>query len=135
MPNSNEPAVLAEVSAGLATITLNRPHKLNAWDTPMRAEISERLRVWNRDRGVRAVILTGARERAFSAGQDLDETEKFQSGDDWAAWFRSWRDFYSSIRDLDKPCLAALNGVAAGLAFQAAMLTDIRVGHPGVRMG
>ncbi|MGE0851915.1 MAG: enoyl-CoA hydratase/isomerase family protein [Hyphomicrobiaceae bacterium] len=65
----------------------------------------------------------------------MDETEKFQSGNDGARWFQSWRDFYNSIRDLDKPCLAALNGVAAGSAFQAAMLTDVRVGHPGVRMG
>jgi enoyl-CoA hydratase/carnithine racemase len=135
MPNSNEPAILSDVSGGLGTITLNRPHKLNAWDTPMRAEMSQILREWNRDERVRAVILTGAGERAFSAGQDLDETEKFQSGDDGAAWFLSWRDFYGSIRDLDKPCLAALNGVAAGSAFQAAMLTDVRIGHPGVRMG
>src|SRR5215813_3152075 len=135
MPNSNEPAVLTEVSEGLATLTLNKPHKLNAWDTPMRAEIAEVLRSWNRERRVRAVVMTGACERAFSAGQDLDETEKFQSGSDGANWFQSWRDFYNSIRELDKPCLAALNGVAAGSAFQAAMLTDVRVGHPGVRMG
>jgi enoyl-CoA hydratase len=135
MSNSNERAVLTEVSEGLATLTLNKPHKLNAWDTPMRAEIAQILRDWNADHRVAAVILTGAGERAFSAGQDLDETEKFQSGSDGANWFQSWRDFYNAIRNLDKPCLAALNGVAAGSAFQAAMLTDVRVGHPGVRMG
>ena len=83
----------------------------------------------------KAVIMTGAGERAFCAGQDLEETEKFQSGIEGANWFQSWRDFYNAIRDLDKPCLAALNGVAAGSAFQAVMLTDVRVGHPGVRMG
>src|SRR5262245_59906010 len=135
MSTSNERAVLTEVSEGLATLTLNKPHKLNAWDTPMRAEIAQILRDWNKDPSVEAVIMTGAGERAFSAGQDLDETEKFQSGHDCANWFQSWRDFYNAIRDLDKPCLAALNGVAAGSAFQAAMLTDVRVGHPGVRMG
>ena len=90
---------------------------------------------WNRDPAVKAVIMTGAGERAFCAGQDLEETEKFQSGHEGANWFQSWRDFYNAIRDLDKPCLAALNGVAAGSAFQAVMLTDVRVGHPGVRMG
>ena len=135
MPNTNERPVLTDVSDGIATVTLNKPWKLNAWDTPMRAEIAEVLRQWNRDVRVRAVVMTGAGDRAFSAGQDLDETEKFQSGNDGANWFQSWRDFYNSIRDLDKPCLAALNGVAAGSAFQAAMLTDVRVGHPGVRMG
>ena len=79
--------------------------------------------------------MTGAGERAFCAGQDLEETEKFQSGHEGANWFQSWQDFYNAIRGLDKPCLAALNGVAAGSAFQAVMLTDVRVGHPGVRMG
>jgi enoyl-CoA hydratase len=132
---SNERTVLTDVSDGLATLTLNKPHKLNAWDTPMRAEIAGILRAWNTEPNVRAVVMTGAGERAFSAGQDLDETEKFQSGNDGANWFQSWRDFYNAIRDLDKPCLAALNGVAAGSAFQAAMLTDVRVGHKGVRMG
>src|SRR5215472_15183850 len=125
MSNSNERAVLTDVTGGIATVTLNKPWKLNAWDTPMRAQVAEVLRSWNADPRVLAVVMTGAGERAFSAGQDLDETDKFQS----------WRDFYNSIRDLDKPCLAALNGVAAGSAFQAAMLTDLRVGHPGVRMG
>ena len=135
MANTNECPVLTDVTDGIATITLNKPWKLNAWDTPMRAEIAKVLHRWNGDQRVRAVIMTGAGDRAFSAGQDLDETEKFQSGNDGAAWFQSWRDFYNSIRDLDKPCLAALNGVAAGSAFQAAMLMDVRVGHPGVRMG
>jgi enoyl-CoA hydratase/carnithine racemase len=135
MSNTNERAVLTDVTGGIATVTLNKPWKLNAWDTPMRAEIAEVLRGWNKDARVCAVVMTGAGDRAFSAGQDLDETEKFQSGNDGANWFESWRGFYNSIRDLDKPCLAALNGVAAGSAFQAAMLTDVRVGHPGVRMG
>ena len=135
MSNTNERSVLTDVTGGIATVTLNKPWKLNAWDTPMRAEIADVLRGWNRDARVRAVVMTGAGDRAFSAGQDLDETEKFQSGNDGANWFESWRGFYNSIRDLDKPCLAALNGVAAGSAFQAAMLTDVRVGHPGVRMG
>ena len=127
--------IITEVSDDIGTVTLNKPWKLNAWDTPMRAEITGVLRDWNRDPVVKAVILTGAGERAFCAGQDLEETEKFQSGHEGANWFQSWRDFYNAIRDLDKPCVAALNGVAAGSAFQAVMLTDARVGHAGVRMG
>jgi enoyl-CoA hydratase len=128
-------AILTDILDGVATLTLNRPSKLNAWDTPMRAEIGSVLKAWNDDRAVRAIILTGAGDRAFSAGQDLDETEKFSSGQEGANWFLSWRDFYASIRDLDKPCVAALNGLAAGSAFQAVMLTDVRVAHHRVRMG
>ena len=127
--------IITEVAGGIGTVTLNKPWKLNAWDTPMRAEITAVLNGWNRDSAVKAVIMTGAGERAFCAGQDLEETEKFQSGSEGANWFQSWRDFYNAIRGLDKPCLAALNGVAAGSAFQAVMLTDVRIGHPGVRMG
>ena len=128
-------AIITEVSDGIGTLTLNKPHKLNAWDTPMRAEVAAQLRAWNGDAAVRAIILTGTGDRAFSAGQDLDETEKFQSGSQGATWFLGWRDFYNSIRDLDKPILAALNGVAAGSSYQAVMLCDVRIGHPGSSMG
>lgn len=128
-------AVLTDIVDGIGTITLNKPEKLNAWDTPMRAELQRVLERWNSDPGVRAIILTGAGDRAFSAGQDLDETEKFKSGEDGSQWFHSWRLFYESFRQLQKPLVAALNGVAAGSAYQAVMLTDVRVGHRGSRMG
>ena len=128
-------AIVTAIADGIGTLTFNKPWKLNAWDTPMRAEARAVLQDWNRDAKVRAVILTGAGERAFCAGQDLEETEKFQSGGEGADWFASWRDFYGAIRNLDKPCLTALNGLAAGSAFQAVMLTDVRVAHGGVRMG
>jgi len=127
--------VLTDISDGIGTITLNKPAKLNAWDGPMRAGVQAILEEWNIREDVRAIIVTGSGDGAFSAGQDLDETEKFKSGDEGAAWFRSWRAFYDAMRNLDKPIVAALNGVAAGSAFQFAMLTDVRVGHPGSRMG
>lgn len=128
-------SVLTDIDAGIAVVTLNKPEKLNAWDGPMRTRLKETLEDLNADQSARAIILTGAGDRAFSAGQDLAETMKFQSGEDGKAWFLSWRAFYDSIRSLHKPCIAALNGVAAGSAFQVVMLTDVRVGHPGVRLG
>ena len=128
-------AILTTRHQGIATLTLNRPEKLNAWDTAMRADIAATLQAWNDDEDIRAIILTGSGDRAFSAGQDLDETEKFQSGGEGADWFQTWRAFYNSIRDLNKPCVAALNGLAAGSAFQAVMLCDIRIGHAGSKMG
>eukprot|EP00803_Ostreobium_quekettii_P010059 evm.model.scf_5201.1 EVM.evm.TU.scf_5201.1 scf_5201:18-1295(-) len=128
-------ALLTDKSDGLAILTLNRPEKLNAWDTPMRMEIKEHMRSWNEDGSVRAIIMTGTGDRAFSAGQDLDETEKFQSGGEGEDWFNTWRDYYNAIRDLDKPCVVALNGLAAGSAFQTVMLADVRIGHPGSKLG
>ena len=116
-------------------VTLNRTEKLNAWNTAMRVELSKVLGELNADDGIRAIVITGAGDRAFSAGQDLEETMQFSSGEEAREWFLTWREFYDSLRQLDKPCLAALNGVAAGSAFQFAMLTDVRVGHAGSRMG
>jgi enoyl-CoA hydratase/carnithine racemase len=128
-------SILVEIEDAIAVVTLNRPQKLNAWDTPMREEIKAALGELNADESVRAVILTGAGDRAFSAGQDLEETQKISSGDEGLDWFKSWKDFYSSLRNMDKPLIGALNGVAAGSAFQVAMQTDVRIGHEGTRMG
>ena len=128
-------SILVEISDGVGVATLNKPAKLNAWDGPMRDRLKAVLEDFNADASVRAIILTGSGDRAFSAGQDLGETKEFKSGDDGKAWFLSWRSFYDAFRLLDKPCIGALNGVAAGSAFQVAMLTDVRVGHPGTRMG
>jgi enoyl-CoA hydratase/carnithine racemase len=119
----------------IAIITLNRPEKLNAWHRPMRTELREAFKASNADPAVRAVIITGAGERAFSAGQDLEETQQFLSGEQGAEWLGEWRVFYDTMRSVEKPMIAALNGVAAGSAFQVTLLCDIRIGHAGVRMG
>jgi enoyl-CoA hydratase len=119
----------------IAVITLNRPHCLNAWHTPMRLEVTERLKECNGDSAVRAVIMTGAGDRAFSAGQDLHETKAIQGGEGGVAWAASWPPLYDALRGMEKPVVAALNGLAAGSAFQWAMMCDVRVGHKGVTMG
>ncbi|MGM0561116.1 MAG: enoyl-CoA hydratase/isomerase family protein [Pseudomonadota bacterium] len=115
-------------------ITLNRPDVLNAWHSPMRRELAAALEAMNADEEVRAVIMTGAGERAFSAGQDLNETKSFDT-ERAREWVEEWRALYSAIRGMTKPLIAALNGVAAGSAFQVALQCDIRVGHAGSKMG
>jgi enoyl-CoA hydratase/carnithine racemase len=126
--------IKVEKQAEVAVLTLDRPEVLNAWHAPMRTEITAALGVLNGDQAVRAIVITGAGDRAFSAGQDLSETKTFDP-DRAALWIDEWRALYGVIRDLDKPLVAALNGVAAGSAFQVALLADVRVGHPGTRMG
>lgn len=117
-----------------ALITLDRPDVLNAWDAAMRDDLVAALAAFEADKAVRAIVLTGAGERAFSAGQDLNETLGFDP-DRAERWIREWERLYGVIRSLSKPLIAALNGVAAGSAFQVALLCDFRIGHPGVRMG
>jgi enoyl-CoA hydratase len=127
--------IIFEKRGETAVITFNRPEILNAWHTPMRLEITERLKQCNVDPSVRAVVMTGAGDRGFCAGQDLNETKQLQGGEGGVAWAASWPPFYDALRGMEKPVVAALNGVAAGSAFQWAMMCDVRVGHDGVTMG
>lgn len=126
--------VRVEQEGGVAVVTLNRPDRYNAWHAAMRIEVADVIRELNADGRVRAIVLTGAGDRAFSAGQDLAETQQFDA-ERGAQWLDEWRNMYGAIRELDKPVVAALNGVAAGSAFQVALLCDVRVGHPGSSMG
>lgn len=126
--------ILLSQQGRVAIITLNRPEKLNAWTTPMRNGIIEALERFDADDDVAAIIMTGAGNRAFSAGQDLSEAHDFD-GERAVAWVKEWQRYYAALRGLKKPLVMALNGTAAGSAFQVALLGDIRVAHPGVRMG
>ncbi len=126
--------ILTEVEGPVLKITLYRPQVLNAWNAAMREELIEALTEAEDDEAVRAVILTGAGDRAFGAGQDLNETKSFDA-DRAEVWIGEWEKLYNRFRTLSKPIIAALNGVAAGSAFQVALLCDLRVGHAGVRMG
>jgi len=126
--------ILIDIQGAVAVVTLNRPAKLNAWTTPMRNEIIDALQRFEADDAIRAIIMTGAGDRAFSAGQDLSEAHDFD-GERAVAWVGEWQRYYAALRGLSKPLVMALNGTAAGSAFQVALLGDIRVGHPGVRMG
>ena len=118
----------------IGIITLNRPDVLNAWHKPMREEISAALETYENDSAIRAIILTGTGDRAFCAGQDFNEAKNFDP-DSALDWIEEWRSLYSLIRSLSIPLIAALNGVAAGSGFQVALLADLRIGHPGVKMG
>jgi len=126
--------ILVSRHGRVAVITLNRPASLNAWTTVMREMIIDALTRFDADDGVAAIIMTGAGDRAFSAGQDLSEAHDFD-GERAVAWIKEWEHYYTVLRSLKKPLVMALNGTAAGSAFQVTLLGDVRVGHPGVRMG
>lgn len=126
--------ILRDVQGQIGIITLNRPQVMNAWHTAMREELVQAFDDMEANDAVRAVILTGAGDRAFGAGQDLNETKTFDP-DRAESWMHEWERLYDRIRSLSKPIVGALNGVAAGSAFQVALLCDLRIGHPGVTMG
>jgi enoyl-CoA hydratase/carnithine racemase len=129
-----ESFILTHTNGAVGVITLNRPQVLNAWHRPMRDMLVASLEAMERDEAIRAIILTGAGDRAFSAGQDLNESKTFDPNRA-EGWIGEWERLYDRMRSLTKPLVVALNGVAAGSAFQVALLGDIRVGHPEVTMG
>src|SRR5690606_28054365 len=83
---------------------------------------------------IRAIVLTGSGERAFCGGQDLDEAGAVDT-QSLAGWLNRQHAMYQAVRDVNKPIVAAINGVAVGAGFQMALMCDLRVAHPTLRMG
>ena len=130
-----EPApVLVERRGTTAVVTLNRQSALNAVNTDMREALIATLAELNGDSAVRAVAITGAGERAFCSGQDLNETARY-TVDDVDHWLTRLHAMYRAVRALDKPCVAAWNGVAAGAGYQIGLCCDLRVGFPEMKLG
>jgi 2-(1,2-epoxy-1,2-dihydrophenyl)acetyl-CoA isomerase len=105
------------------TITLNRPEVLNAFNRALQKALREALKE-ARDPEVRAVVLTGA-GRGFSAGQDLKEFA--EAGDVQDALRDSYHPNVLAIRALEKPVIAAVNGVCAGAGLSLACVCDFRI--------
>ncbi|MEO8083452.1 MAG: enoyl-CoA hydratase-related protein [Ardenticatenales bacterium] len=125
-PSSDEPIVL-RVDAGVATLTLNRPDKLNAFTDPMLHALLKALRSCERDAAVRAIVLTGA-GRAFSAGQDLGDVQERGHGLSFRAHLEAtYNRIIRAMRQIEKPVIAAVNGVAAGAGASIAFACDIRL--------
>ena len=110
----------------VANITLNRPDKLNAFAEPMHTMLLEALRKAEQDKKVRSILLTGA-GRGFCAGQDLQEREPDQ--DIETDLGQTLENFYNPIirmiRDMPKPVVCAVNGIAAGAGVNIALACDI----------
>jgi 2-(1,2-epoxy-1,2-dihydrophenyl)acetyl-CoA isomerase len=120
--------ILFEVADGVATLTLNRPERLNSFNTEMHEEIVSILDTVESDPAIRAMLVTGA-GRGFCAGQDLNarrpgEDGKIDAGD---ALERYYNPLARRLRAMPKPIVAAVNGVAAGAGASFAFTCDIVV--------
>lgn len=115
--------ILYEVDNNIAFITLNRPEKLNSINRPMSDELKDTLRFVKNDREVRCVVITGA-GRAFCAGQDLAEALE-KSDEPLGETVRySYNPLIRAIRELPKPVVASVNGIAAGAGANLALCCD-----------
>jgi enoyl-CoA hydratase/carnithine racemase len=119
--------ILTERIEKVALITLNRPEKLNAMSYELAHELDAELTEIERDDTIRAVVLTGAGPRAFSAGGDIHQMAK-SSDEELAARteFRSEANWH--IASFAKPIIGAVNGLAYGAGAQLTSMLDIRIG-------
>lgn len=117
-------AILFELNEGVATITLNRPDKLNAFNREMALLLQQKLDEASSLHEVRCVVITGA-GKAFCAGQDLAELTGAQPPSMSQILSEHYNPIVQRIRNLPKPVLAAVNGVAAGAGANIALCCDI----------
>lgn len=122
----------------IATITLNRPDKLNAVSLEMAGALDAIADECNSNPDIRAVVLTGVGPKAFCCGTDIRQLDQFTT-----AWdFRNRRDYCLSVRHLIKPVVCAINGYALGGGLEMALSCDIRIaaetaflGAPEIKLG
>lgn len=133
------PAVTTRVDADVRFITFDRPAKLNALTVTELAEVTRLVR--DPGAGVRALVFTGAGERAFSAGMHVDEFADLSTAGARALITRV-RDFAGAVRTSPLPTMAVVNGYCLGAAFELALACDLRVsvdsagfGLPEVKVG
>jgi len=135
-------AILYDVEDGVATITLNKPERLNAFDNQMLDEWADAIRRADQDRAVRAIIITGA-GRGFCSGMNVAAEA---GGSGILRTQATVADRRHSLRDrvhpipraliqLEKPYIAAINGAAAGAGMDMATMADIRFASTTARMG
>jgi len=132
--------ILFEVSDGIATITLNRPDKMNAYIPEMGSEIVDAFRRVREDDAARVVILTGA-GRGFCAGVDLDYLKASRAGGGPAAKGPRLgeeefvRTFPLDLAEFPKPIIVAINGAAIGVGVTLSLPCDVRIAADGAKLG
>lgn len=126
--------IIYEKSEGVATITLNRPEAMNAFSKEVVEEVIQALGDAKDDESIRVVILTGAGEKAFSAGADI-KTMIGMNALRARELSLMGEKLCLAFENFEKPVIAALNGYALGGGLEVAMACDLRIASENARMG
>src|SRR5437870_3139263 len=127
--------LLVKQDGGVLTITMNRPEVLNAFNDAMLAELTEAVETAAQDEAVRCVVLTGA-GRAFGSGQDLHSLSEGRSSgsvNNVSEHLQKYHRVVYAIREMPKPVIAAVRGVAAGISCNIALACDLRIAADNAR--
>ncbi|MFP4392897.1 MAG: enoyl-CoA hydratase [Desulfohalobiaceae bacterium] len=126
--------LLSEERQGTAVLTLNRPQAMNSLNFALLRALQEQICSLRQRRDIRAVIVTGAGEKAFCAGADLKERAQL-SQDEVKEFIYTIRSLFSEVENLNKPVIAAVNGIALGGGTELALACDIRYASERASMG
>ena len=130
----SEQELLVSEKDGVATVTLNRPQVMNSLNFDLLRALSRKIDDYRFRREVRVVIVTGAGEKAFCAGADLKERAGMKP-EQVKEYIFTIRNLFTSIEELNKPVIAAVNGIALGGGTELALASDIRIAAASATMG
>lgn len=127
--------ILFEEDNSIATLTINRPNKLNALNKETIEELHKALKMAETDADIKVIIITGSGEKAFVAGADISEFADFsvEEGAELAA--NGHNILFDFIENLSKPVIAAINGFALGGGLELAMACHFRLASDNAKMG
>jgi enoyl-CoA hydratase len=123
-----------DIDGQVATITLDRPEKLNAVTPEMLEGLESMLNGIEADTSVRVVVLTGAGDRAFCAGADINAWSSLAPIDMWRHWVRLGHRVVDRLDGLRQPTIASLNGIAYGGGLELALACDLRIAAETVKV-
>lgn len=133
--DKTEPVLICDVDdQGIATVTLNRPNSLNALDGALVEAMGDTFTELAYDDAVRVVILTGAGEKAFCAGADLEERREMSEAD-VSRRIDEYRKVFGAVAKCPKPVICAINGYAFGGGLELALACDLRVMNEATKVG
>ena len=130
----SEPLVLEDRQDRVAVLTLNRPQVMNSFNFPMLLALKARVEAVHFDPEVRVVIITGAGPKAFCAGADLKERATLSEAQVREFIF-TIRNLFTFIEYLNKPVIAAVNGIALGGGTELALACDLRLASATATLG
>jgi enoyl-CoA hydratase len=127
--------ILVSISDSIATITINRPNQLNALNKQTIDELNQALTEVEHSAEVRAIVLTGAGEKAFVAGADIKEFANFSIEEGKLLSAEGHTKLFNHVENLTKPVIAAVNGFALGGGLELAMSAHIRIASETAKLG